>query len=311
MGACSSASSGGFTVDDGGAATGGANTGGSTGNDCQALCQKLASANCPSTPSQAECQAECLNPPFLASGCKPIWDTYVNCVATQGSATCSGSGTPVAAGCDGQLQAYTACQNSGTGGSGGGSGGFGGEGAVPGGGGVAGVGNAPSGGGAPPVGGGGSPPVGGGGGPSGGGAPPVGGGGGPSGGGAPPVGGGGAPSGGGAPGGGGAPPTWPGTCWTGAAPECNPLNNATCASGEACDFGDDGTGTNAVLCYGGSNTVPLGGACSNAASGPFCQPTLHCSGSPGTCKKFCCSSAQCNGGTCTPLSTTGTLGMCP
>ncbi len=313
VGACSSTNTGGQFVPDGGAGTGGGVGGGPSGGVCETLCAKLSGSGCPSAKGQASCQADCTNPPLVTGDCKPLWDTYVTCGATQGGVTCSTDGLPLVTGCEGQLQAFTSCQNAGTGGVGGdggapGGGGAAGGAAAPGGGGISGDGGGPSGGGGVPSGGGapggGGGPSGGGGGPTGGGGAPQGGGGGPSGGGGGPSGGGGGPS-----GGGGSPGTLPPGCWTGATPECNPLNNSGCTgTGEACDLGSS-SGASGIFCFGPPNTTPLNGSCSNSA-GPYCQPTLHCSGSPGNCKKFCCSSSDCGGGTCTALGTSGTLGYC-
>ena len=93
---------------------------------------------------------------------------------------------------------------------------------------------------------------------------------------------------------------------------CNPLNNSGCSgAGEACDLADDGAGNTTLECFPPPNDTPLGGNCSNDTSGPWCQATMHCTGSPGTCAKFCCSASDCGGGTCAPFdSTMGTLGLC-
>ncbi|MDC3958798.1 hypothetical protein [Polyangium jinanense] len=96
-------------------------------------------------------------------------------------------------------------------------------------------------------------------------------------------------------------------CFTGTA-TCNPLTNAGCmGAGEACDFGEK-QGKPGFSCYPPPNEAKEGEACNNA-SGPFCAPTLHCYG---TCKKFCCASAECaQGETCEPFDAAlGTLGFC-
>lgn len=108
--------------------------------------------------------------------------------------------------------------------------------------------------------------------------------------------------GGGGSGGGGGLPSG---CYETGVPNCNPLNNDGCASDEACDLSSNLT----LECFPPPNTAKLGGAC-DPTNGPFCAGGLHCA-EGGVCGKFCCSSSECGGGTCTVLdSMTGTLGVC-
>lgn len=95
---------------------------------------------------------------------------------------------------------------------------------------------------------------------------------------------------------------------------CNPVTNEACTgSGAACDTGQTG-----VECYGSGNTEAAGAPCGGQGTtkGKYCIPTYHCDGesssSAGTCKKFCCSSSDCNGGTCKAFDAAniGTLGVC-
>jgi hypothetical protein len=99
----------------------------------------------------------------------------------------------------------------------------------------------------------------------------------------------------------------PAGCWTGPA-ECDPLNAQGCpGEGDACDLGlkNDVPG---LYCYGPPNTQKLGEMC-DGASGPFCEPTLHCIG---VCAKFCCDGSECaEGEECAAFNPMlGTLGVC-
>ena len=115
----------------------------------------------------------------------------------------------------------------------------------------------------------------------------------------------------GAGGGGAGPTSLPPGCFNGASVECNPLTNAGCSGGAACDVGIDENQAKHLICYPPPNPAPLGGAC-NAKDGPFCVPGSVCTGSPGTCVPFCCSNADCAAGTaCAPIDPAiGTLGGC-
>lgn len=92
--------------------------------------------------------------------------------------------------------------------------------------------------------------------------------------------------------------------------QCNPLTNASCTAGYACDLAPS---TSTFLCFEPPNNAQPNQSCSNASTGPYCIGGYRCTGEPGVCKKYCCSSADCGGGTCTPLSggQYGTIGYCP
>jgi hypothetical protein len=108
---------------------GGGNTGGTEGglggsggigggsNNCGAYCTKLETAGC----APANCATDCSG----KATCVPAWNSLVQCAATTGTVTCTGT-TANIAGCDSQKQAYADCTSS-TGGTGGGTGGTGGS----------------------------------------------------------------------------------------------------------------------------------------------------------------------------------------
>ncbi len=99
----------------------------------------------------------------------------------------------------------------------------------------------------------------------------------------------------------------PAGCFSGPA-SCQPLTNAPCAAGEACDVGLDENGMPALMCFPPPNAQALGEAC-DPANGPFCAPTLACAS--GTCAQLCCGDLDCEGVSCTPLDPSlGTLGTC-
>lgn len=65
-------------------------------------------------------------------------------------------------------------------------------------------------------------------------------------------------------------------CWTPNQPACNPITNAGCEDGSACDYeaGGEDYETN-VSCFGGDNTVGPGGEC-DVGSGPWCIGGFTC-----------------------------------
>lgn len=92
---------------------------------------------------------------------------------------------------------------------------------------------------------------------------------------------------------------------------CNPVTNEGCdtAAHEACDFTKSG-----LECWKENNTEPRGATCAGTST-KYCIPTYTCDGSVdgsvGVCHKFCCSNADCGGGTCKPFDPNlGTLGAC-
>jgi hypothetical protein len=70
--------------------------------------------------------------------------------------------------------------------------------------------------------------------------------------------------------------------------QCDPRTNTGCPPGMACDLAEN-AGQVGFVCFP-EGAVPAGGACDGVA-GPYCRPTLHCG--PGTCTRFCCTSADC------------------
>jgi hypothetical protein len=57
-----------------------------------------------------------------------------------------------------------------------------------------------------------------------------------------------------------------------ATPPCNPVTNAPCTTGQACDLAQG----NVFQCFDPPNDVQPGGDCDNS-SGPFCIGGYHCS----------------------------------
>lgn len=91
--------------------------------------------------------------------------------------------------------------------------------------------------------------------------------------------------------------------------QCNPVTNAGCQAGMACDLASNGTSTGFV-CFP-EGTQLEGQACNNA-TGPWCKPTMNCD-DDNLCHELCCSDSDCTGTkTCKAISPTvvGTLGLC-
>jgi len=89
-----------------------------------------------------------------------------------------------------------------------------------------------------------------------------------------------------------------GGAWTA---ECNPVTNAGCKTGEACDASKD----NKFVCFPAPNDSGLCVACDNE-SGPFCQGGYGCSASNG-CAKYCCDDGDCGSGKCVKEGQDGPL----
>jgi hypothetical protein len=88
---------------------------------------------------------------------------------------------------------------------------------------------------------------------------------------------------------------------------CDPRTNAGCFSGLGCDTTFY---TQPRLACLPNDGVQKGDPCNNA-TGPYCAPTLTCSGEPGVCSSFCCTSAECANGFCLPFDPNlGSLGFC-
>lgn len=105
-GACGSTSSEDdeSTVIDGGGGTGGG------GDQCKPYCTKLMAAGCapPNCASDCTSQLTCVGP----------WIAIVSCVAEKGTVTCN-AGQPAFKGCNTQAQSYANCENQSSGGTGG------------------------------------------------------------------------------------------------------------------------------------------------------------------------------------------------
>jgi hypothetical protein len=88
--------------------------------------------------------------------------------------------------------------------------------------------------------------------------------------------------------------------------QCNPVTNAGCAAGSACDTSQDMNGnTVGFICYPPPPpiTVAVCGMCDDVNTA--CVPGATCFG---TCAKYCCTDADCGEGTC---STGGGMAFAP
>jgi hypothetical protein len=88
---------------------------------------------------------------------------------------------------------------------------------------------------------------------------------------------------------------------------CNPVTNAPCAVGQACDIKVDSSSemVTGFACYDGPNDAALCAACS-VTGGASCGGGLSCANVSPTwlaCARFCCSDADCGAGRC--LTTDG------
>ncbi len=96
-----------------------------------------------------------------------------------------------------------------------------------------------------------------------------------------------------------------GACVTlGGAITCNPVTNAPCGVGSACDSSNMG-----FACYPTGNTRALCQTCGQANA--YCQPGLTCA--QNECERYCCSDADCGSGhTCAKGEFTAAfdLGVC-
>lgn len=97
-----------------------------------------------------------------------------------------------------------------------------------------------------------------------------------------------------------------GSCYTAAG--CNPVSNAGCQPGEACDA----TSKGGFQCFGPppANTGMACGTCDNQAVA--CAGGLTCGGTGGQCIKFCCDDGDCGSGKCDKQGTTNSpdVGVC-
>ncbi|MBI5536312.1 MAG: hypothetical protein HY898_26555 [Deltaproteobacteria bacterium] len=99
--------------------------------------------------------------------------------------------------------------------------------------------------------------------------------------------------------------------------ECNPLTNAGCGAGEACDLGSKTSSDVGFLCF--PDDVGTDGASCDNVNGPWCKAKLHCDNQDGTagagfCRRMCCVASDCSGTgkSCAPMDATniGTFGFC-
>ncbi|MEP7125692.1 MAG: hypothetical protein ABJE95_32480 [Byssovorax sp.] len=88
---------------------------------------------------------------------------------------------------------------------------------------------------------------------------------------------------------------------------CNPITNAPCTAGQACDV----AGTGAFKCYDPppANTAAVCAKC-DLAGGTACAGGETCDN--GICVKYCCTDADCGAGKCdkTTLDFGGAVGVC-
>lgn len=83
--------------------------GGVSQADCQGLCEKVATANCPSDPDVATCTSDCKSAADnYANECEAKSLALVDC-EKNATLSCSASGEYEAAGCDGAFQEYLGC----------------------------------------------------------------------------------------------------------------------------------------------------------------------------------------------------------
>jgi hypothetical protein len=88
---------------------------------------------------------------------------------------------------------------------------------------------------------------------------------------------------------------------------CNPVTNAPCVAGQACDITVDSTSemVTGFTCYDGPNDATLCAPCSTTG-GASCGGGLSCADVSATflaCARFCCTDADCGAGRC--LTTDG------
>jgi hypothetical protein len=96
-------------------------------------------------------------------------------------------------------------------------------------------------------------------------------------------------------------------------PSCNPITNAGCASGSACDFSADMNMQQTFDCYPPPppNTAAICASCDDKATacvgGSTCL--IPTGSTMGTCAKFCCANGDCGTGVCQPTGSFN-VGVC-
>ncbi len=95
-------------------------------------------------------------------------------------------------------------------------------------------------------------------------------------------------------------------------PTCNPVTNAGCEAGAACNADTDSNGNPTYDCYAPppSNVVPVCGQCTVDAG---CLPGSTCFqvDNAGQCARFCCNDGDCgDGGACDSTQGLFGIGLC-
>jgi hypothetical protein len=90
-------------------------------------------------------------------------------------------------------------------------------------------------------------------------------------------------------------------------PSCNPVTNAGCMPGSACDLSADPNGQTTFACYAPppANTAAICGACDDKTTACLGGSTCF----DGQCAKYCCDDGDCGGGVCSPTNAFG-VGIC-
>jgi hypothetical protein len=97
-------------------------------------------------------------------------------------------------------------------------------------------------------------------------------------------------------------------------PSCNPVTNAGCAAGAACDYADDANKKVTFGCFAPppQNTAAICAACDDqttaCAGGSTCLVAQGAT--TGACAKFCCDDGDCGSGVCQQGATLFGVGVC-
>ena len=97
-------------------------------------------------------------------------------------------------------------------------------------------------------------------------------------------------------------------------PTCNPITNAGCAAGSACDADQDTNGNPTYDCFPPPppNTVALCGSCDDSATA--CLPGSTClipgTATTGQCAQYCCGNGDCGSGVCDLTQGVFGVGLC-
>ena len=88
---------------------------------------------------------------------------------------------------------------------------------------------------------------------------------------------------------------------------CNPVTNAPCAAGQACDITSASGSINGFACYPGANAAKICALCDDT-NGPFCAGGLSCAAASADlsgCARYCCTDADCGSGRCSKVDASG------